>query len=104
MRSAKKSYRIKSKLRFTTSITITILLFVFMVNNVLGINDASSLTKNQMIQIQIESGDTLWNLAAEYGPAHTDPRKTVYEICSLNGISADSIYPGQIISIPYYSE
>ena len=104
MQNRKKSYRIKSKFRFTTSISITIILFFVMVNTVFGINDASSLTKEQpMLQVQIETGDKLWDIASEYGPDHTDPRKTVYDICSLNDISADSIYPGQTIMVPNYN-
>lgn len=102
MKSRKKSFKIKSKFKFTTSITVTIIVFVFMVNTVLGMNDVSSLTKHEMIEVEIQSGDTLWNIASEYGPHSADPRTIVYEICSLNDISADSIYPGQIILIPDY--
>ncbi|MBE6033897.1 MAG: LysM peptidoglycan-binding domain-containing protein [Clostridiales bacterium] len=99
----RKSYRIKSKFRFTTSITIMLILFIFMANTVLGLDYASSLTKHEPVQIEIQSGDSLWNIARQYGPNHMDTRKIVYDICNLNNISADSIYPGQQILIPDYS-
>ncbi|QAT42855.1 LysM peptidoglycan-binding domain-containing protein [Aminipila luticellarii] len=104
MKNRKKSYRIKSKFRFTTSITLALILLVFMANNLLGMDNVSSLTKSEPIEIQIESGDSLWNIAGKYGPEHTDIRKTVDEICSLNEITADSLYPGQRILIPDYAK
>ena len=102
MKSRKKSYKIKSKFRFTTSIIVTIMLIVFMTSNILGLNDVSSLTKNKTVEVEIQSGDTLWMLASKYGPDNTDPREIIHEICRLNDISAESIYPGQIILIPDY--
>lgn len=104
MKNRKKSYRIKSKFRFITSLTVTLIAFVFMAYNVFGLDSASSLTKENPIQIEIQSGDSLWNIACEYGPSHTDVREIVYDICSLNDITADSIYPGQKILIPDYSK
>lgn len=104
MKNRKKSYRIKSKFRFITSLTVTLIVFVFMAFNLLGLDNASSLTKENPIQIEIQSGDSLWNIACKYGPDHTDIRKIVYDICSLNDITAESIYPGQKILIPDYSK
>nr|WP_315019635.1 LysM peptidoglycan-binding domain-containing protein [uncultured Aminipila sp.] len=104
MKNRKKSYRIKSKFRFITSLTVTLIAFVFMAYNVFGLDNASSLTKEIPIQIEIQSGDSLWNIACEYRPSHTDVREIVYDICSLNDITADSIYPGQKILIPDYSK
>ncbi len=104
MKNRKKTYRIKSKFRFITSLTVIFIAFVFMSYNFFGLDNASSLTKENPIQIEIQSGDSLWNIACEYGPNYTDVRKIVYDICSLNDITADSIYPGQKILIPDYSK
>lgn len=102
MKNRKKSYRVKSKFRFTTSITIMLIVIVFMANTVLGFDDARSLTKSNPIEVEIEAGDSLWNIACEYGPSNIDIRKIVYDICDLNEITADSIYPGQKILVPDY--
>lgn len=102
MKNRKKTYRIKSKFRFTTSITVALIVLVFMTNMVLGLDDASSLTKSEPIEVQIEVGDSLWNIACEYGPNRTDIRKVVYDICNLNDITAGSIQPGQTILMPDY--
>jgi len=44
-----------------------LILFIFMANTVLGLDDASSLTKHEPVQIEIQSGDSLWNIARQYG-------------------------------------
>lgn len=104
MKNKRKSYKIKSKFRFTASVTTALVLLVFMTGTVLGFGDASSMTKYEPIQIEIQSGDSLWKIASEYGPSHEDTRKIVHEICSLNDITADNIYPGQIIYVPDYNK
>ena len=98
----KKKYRIRSKFRFTLFLTVVILMAISLTGTIFGINDAESLTKPVYSEIMIQSGDTLWNLAEEFGPDDQDIREIVYEICKLNDISADSIYPGQTILIPSY--
>lgn len=97
----RKKYRIKSKFRFTVFIALTIVMTVFAAGNILGVNDAASLSEEAVYKtVQIQSGDTLWNLASEYGPSGADRRQLIYEICQLNDIQADSIQPGQTIQIP----
>lgn len=82
--------------------TIAIVMFISITGTVIGANNSESLTKPTYSEIIVESGDTLWNLAKEFGPTDKDVREVVYEICKVNDISADSIYPGQTILIPVY--
>ena len=49
---------------------------------------------------RIQGGDTLWQIAAEYGPANTDRREVVSIIQRLNEIDAGSLQIGQVIEIP----
>ena len=100
--SVKKKYRIRSRARFTLFMTVAILIIISITGTVIGANNAESLTKPVYSEIVIQSGDTLWNLAKEFGPDGKDIREVVYEICRINDISADSIYPGQTILIPVY--
>jgi len=95
-----KRYRIKNQFRFTAFLTLMILLSIIMVNTLVGFNHAESMTKTIYSEIQVEYGDTLWELARVYGPEDSDTRKLVHEICSINQIEADSLYPGQVILIP----
>ena len=97
-----KRYRVVSKFRFTVFMAILILIAVTAFGTIFGFNTASSSSRDLYNQVQIESGDTLWDIAAQYGPDDADIRNTVYEICALNDISADQLQPGQKIIIPVY--
>lgn len=96
----RKKYRITNKVRFAAFIIISLLMLCTIANTVLGFNDAIALTEQQYIEIQVESGDTLWSIADRYMPNDTDPRDAVYEICEINDISASELYAGQTLLIP----
>jgi len=50
--------------------------------------------------VRVESGDSLWSIAAEYKPDGKDLREFVYEIAADNGIKDCNIYCGQILYVP----
>lgn len=55
--------------------------------------------------VQIEYGDTLWNIADEYiDNFNISKAEYIDEICQLNNISEDEIHAGDYIVIPYYSD
>lgn len=102
MNIAGKTYRIKSRTRFTLFIAIALILIVTMANTILGFNDASSMTLQEYISIEIEAGDTLWQIASDYMPDDMDPRMAVHKLCQINSIDAEMLQPGQIIKVPVY--
>ena len=51
-------------------------------------------------EVKVQAGDTLWNLAKDYGDQTKDVREVVYDICQFNNVDAASIYPGQVLLIP----
>lgn len=55
--------------------------------------------------IVIEAGDTLWDLAEEYGASeHYESRQEyIEEVMRMNGLSDDQITAGQYIIIPYFN-
>ena len=95
-----KNYRIKSRFRFTVFVVLTIVLMTTAVNFALGLNTAASSTVQEYMDVEIKSGDTLWNIAETYMPDNMDTREAVYQICSLNDISADELYAGMTIQVP----
>lgn len=95
-----KKYRIKSKLRFTLFLSIMLLIIITAVGTAIGSYNAESLTKTSYFEIKIKTGDTLWNLAQEFGPDNKDTREIIYKICKLNDITPEEIYPGQTLLIP----
>ncbi len=98
----KRKYRIKSKFRFTLFISLVMVMFLLTTGTVLGLNRLGGVDEPAYITVEIQSGDTLWELASQFGPDGIDPRKVVQEICRVNEISADQLRPGQEILIPEY--
>ncbi len=96
----RKKYRIKSKFRFITSMIIMIGLCIAGFTALTGLNTSVALTKQTYTQVQIASGDTLWNIANAYKDKNTDTRRAVYEICQVNDIEASDLHPGMILAIP----
>lgn len=55
--------------------------------------------------IQVQKGDTLWNIANVYmTEEYVDANEYIEEICSINHIDASEIHSGQYLTIPYYSD
>ncbi len=52
------------------------------------------------IEHVVESGDTLWNIAAAYATPGSDVRRVIHDIRTLSGISGGIIVPGQVLLIP----
>ena len=98
-----KVYRIKSRSRFILFIMLLLLVMTSMVNLAMGLGDVSSLTVETFEEVLIGSGDTLWQIASEYAGESQHIRDVTHQICKITGISADSIYPGQMIRIPVQS-
>ena len=71
-------------------------------NTMLGLNDALGLTKQEYIEVSINSGDTLWTIAEQYMPSDMDIRKAVHIIKNVNDIDSQ-LQPGQTILIPEYA-
>lgn len=55
--------------------------------------------------IQIEAGDTLWNLADRYADdAHYASRdQYIAEVMEINHMTDEDIYAGNYLIVPYYS-
>lgn len=95
-----KKYKIKSKFRFTLFLTLIILLSTFITTGILGYNEAKSLTKTYYYEVEIQSGDTLWQLAETYMDNGKDTRENIYDLCELNNIEANQLIIGSNILIP----
>ncbi len=84
-------------------ILAVILLFMgLLFNNALGEAEAADYSQtNQLKKIVVNSNDTLWAIVSENCSFDQDIRKAVYEVKKINGLNSATIYPGQVIYIPY---
>jgi len=54
--------------------------------------------------IQIQSGDTLWDLANDYVTSeYHSINEYINEVKKLNSLETDDIHAGQYLTVPYYS-
>ena len=95
-----KKYRIKSKIRFVTFLVVIACISFGIFGFASGLNTSVAITMPQDQQIEVVSGDTLWDIANDYKSNKTDTRYAVYQICKANNISASDLQPGMIITIP----
>ncbi len=93
-------YRISNKLRFTAFMSAFILITVCLISSFLGVYTASASEPERFVDVRVSYGDTLWSLAREYGPVESDIRSTIYEICRINDVTAETLQAGQHILIP----
>ena len=96
----KRRYKIKNKYRFITFIAVMVIACSMLLGAIFPVSAAHQQEANY-IEVKVQSGDTLWNIARIYGSSNKDIRETVYEICQINGVEAGSIYPGQVLKVPY---
>lgn len=53
------------------------------------------------VTIQVQEGDTLWQLASAAADTDTDVRHTVHAMIETNHLSGnEDIYPGQVLQVP----
>jgi LysM repeat protein len=51
------------------------------------------------MEIPVIEGDTLWQIAKDYGPSGSI-QKDLYELMKLNELKDGRIYPGQVLIVP----
>ena len=94
--------RIVNRFRFTVFMVVVILTVCSTIGLLVGSFNASGSTRKSYEVITIQSGDTLWSIAADYKSDDQDIRDYIYEICDKNDIKAGEIMQGQNILIPVY--
>ena len=97
-----KTYRIKNRFRFTFFVAAAFILITISANLILGLDTANSQTITEYDEVKISYGDTLWSIAEKYMSDSNDIRKSVYQLCQLNDISADELYARMTIIVPIY--
>ena len=94
-----KKYRIVSKIRFSIFIIILAMAIVASVAFITG-STASGESIPQYYTVEVQAGDTLWDIAERYCDKGTDIREVIYEIREANNLSPEDIEPGDSIKIP----
>jgi len=92
--------KIVNRARFIAFISIVIISISFMVNSLVPQTTVSGQTEIKYIQVTVEPGDTLWEIAMKYNKNGKDVRKFIYDIMKENNLKNSGLYEGQLINIP----
>lgn len=90
----------KKRFMFTIIIIIFILFFGLFFSIYAIINKAECTQDIKYIEVYVQDGDTIWNIAKQYVSNNRDIRDLIYEIGQINNLKDYNIYPGDIIRIP----
>ncbi len=104
----RRAYERKRNLMILVSGLCLALAFAFLFGSFLSkaeTKDPDTVYYKYYTNIEIQPGDTLWDLAAEYmGDQYESRAVYVAEVRQINGIAdSDSIVSGQYLVMPYYS-
>lgn len=91
--------RINDWRKFVTFIA----LLLFIATSVLLIICKENHEVKEVIEYEVECGDTLWSIGTEYRPNDMSIQEYIYNLQEYNNIGS-IIYPNQIIQILIYEE
>ena len=79
---------------------------IFAIKPTAGLNAHPDHVNNKYFtSIQVECGDTLWEIAQEYiTPEYASIQEYVDEVIAINHISENDITAGCYLVVPYYAE
>ena len=103
MRARKEAQQKRIVVLFCSIIAVVMIATVFLRSTSAQAAPAE-VTYKYYTSIQVESGDTLWDIASEYvSDEYSDVHEYMNEVCTINHISEDEIHAGQYIVVPYFS-
>jgi hypothetical protein len=97
--------RAKGSFFIDLSILLIVGLFVLSSLSVAWYRQTSSLKQPRDLKnIQVQKGETLWQIASRYSPVHSDPRRFIAKIIEINGLPSSDVHEGQLIRVPVYAD
>jgi len=95
-----RKYRVVNKTRFIISMVILTVFFISFFSLMTNTYKAYAIKEVEYLEVIVNSGDTVWDIAKEYRNEKQDVRELVYIILEVNEIENSMIYKGQKIRIP----
>lgn len=99
----RRSITIKSKLRLTMFVVVTLTLIICVFSFFLLKGNAQILPE-YYLSWSVSKGDTLWTIARDSLPKGRDIRDYIIEIREWNKLETAYIIEGQIIEVPIYGD
>lgn len=90
---------VSTRIRALSIISITVLVVLLL----LASAGYATPEPSETTSYRVKGGDTLWQIAGDYGPVGTDRRAVIAVIERINGLEAGVLQVGQVIDIPVAS-
>jgi LysM repeat protein len=87
----------RSQLSVRLILLLTAICMVFLL---IGGTAGAEVEKPDPVSYVVQTGDTLWDIAARNAGPSEDIRRLVMDITVLSGVEGDVIFPGQVLLIP----
>lgn len=88
--------RREERLRLGALVLVTVLI----VAAGLSTGYAKAYDPARTIPVRVEAGDSLWSIAATYGPQGASTTEVIETITEINGLDHSSLMVGQILEVP----
>ena len=98
-RTQRRVVRKSRKIRKNTFVLLTMALILCLGTFAMG-GEKGVQTKTYYECVQVQKGDTLWEIAEEYKMDGTDTEQMVDEIMAVNGLKNTNIRAGESIIVP----
>lgn len=109
------NYRIQKRKRNRVNHSIRLILFSFLFalilsflcfgNHSIAKNDSEAPLYKYYTNVEVQYGDTLWELAARYcDDSYSDYNEYIEEVMFINRMSDTRITAGSYLILPYHSE
>jgi len=91
--------RIVNKSRFISFISILLIIISFTATAFFSQTSAKGQSESKYIRINVQKGDTLWEIAQKYNKKGRDIRKFIHHIKTQNNLKSSALYVGQTLII-----
>ncbi|MCB1245879.1 MAG: LysM peptidoglycan-binding domain-containing protein [Acidimicrobiia bacterium] len=85
-----------ARIRALSIISITVVIILMLLASAVQ----ATPDPTETTEYRVRGGDTLWQIAAEYGPSGMDRRDVVQIIQRINDLDSDTLQIGQLLEIP----
>lgn len=99
-KAARLKFSVLARLVVLLILAVTLVMFLPRVYRVWAGDDSTP----AYTEVIVQEGDTLWSIAERYAGPDIDRRRAIYEIEVFNDLKSVSIYPGQAIRVPVFSQ
>lgn len=65
-----------------------------------GFSQTLTTPSTELLEVVVQDGDTLWQIARRYGDPDMDTRKMVDLIRTINDLPSAVVRPGQVLKVP----